>query len=191
MGDPLPARHHEQIARTPLEGSAAQPGAAMAFDHRKRGGVGGAIARGLKSLRQQLDEGADGRHCKVAGFGLETSASGRGRHPFIARPGLLQRLAGIAVGIVEDRPGRGPLLVDRQQIVAVTETAPAGRVTFCWSSSDPSANDASKNCTIGISSPSSQNIGCRDLVAVVVPGHRQRDHEVAGEIAVIAVHRPA
>src|SRR5947209_16533442 len=65
--DPLPARHHEQIARTPLKGLFANPRASLAFDRREYRGVGGTIARRLEAFRQQLDEGADGRHRKIAG----------------------------------------------------------------------------------------------------------------------------
>src|SRR5258705_10161576 len=55
VGDPVPARHHEQVARTPLKGLLADPRAALALDRREYGGVGRAIARGLESLRHQLD----------------------------------------------------------------------------------------------------------------------------------------
>ena len=67
MGYPLPARRHEQIARAPLKRLLADPGAAAALDRGEYGGVGGTIARGLETLRQQLDEGADGRHREIAG----------------------------------------------------------------------------------------------------------------------------
>src|ERR1700716_508633 len=39
VGDPLPARHHEQVARAPFEGLLADPRAALAFDRREHGGV--------------------------------------------------------------------------------------------------------------------------------------------------------
>src|SRR5271163_4847427 len=52
VGDPLPARHHEQVARAPLEGLLADPRASLAFDRTKYRGVGGAIARGFESPRQ-------------------------------------------------------------------------------------------------------------------------------------------
>src|SRR3979490_117715 len=67
VGDPLPARHHEQVPRAPLESLFADPRPAAAFDRREYRGVGGAIARGLESLRQQLNESADGRHREIAG----------------------------------------------------------------------------------------------------------------------------
>src|SRR5713226_5708603 len=70
VGDPLPARHHEQVARTPLESLFADPRPPLAFDRGEYRGVGRAIARGLETLRQQLDEGADGRHRKIAGLGI-------------------------------------------------------------------------------------------------------------------------
>src|SRR5260370_13748117 len=50
VGDPLPAWHHEQIARTPLEGLLADPRTSTAFDRRDYRGVGRAVARGLEAL---------------------------------------------------------------------------------------------------------------------------------------------
>src|ERR1700744_4277855 len=38
VGHPLPARHHEQVARAPFEGLLADPGAPLAFDRREHGG---------------------------------------------------------------------------------------------------------------------------------------------------------
>src|SRR5450631_3608254 len=70
MRDPLPARHHEQVARAPVEGLLADPRASAPFDRREHRRVGGTIARGLESLRQQLNEGADGRHSEIAGLGV-------------------------------------------------------------------------------------------------------------------------
>src|SRR6267142_2651391 len=48
VGDPLPARHHEQVARAPFERLLADPRAPLAFDRGEYGGVGCAIARGFK-----------------------------------------------------------------------------------------------------------------------------------------------
>src|SRR5713101_5236165 len=70
VGDPLPARHHEQVARAPLESLLADPRTTLALNCREYRGVGGAIARGLETLRQQLDEGADGRHREITGLGI-------------------------------------------------------------------------------------------------------------------------
>ena len=70
MGDPVPARHHEQVARAPLESLLADPRTPLAFDRREHRGIGRAIARGLETLRQQLDEGADGRHREIARLGI-------------------------------------------------------------------------------------------------------------------------
>src|SRR6266849_5528522 len=52
VGDPLPARHHEQVARTPLESLLADPRTTLAFDRGEYRGVGRTIARGLEALRQ-------------------------------------------------------------------------------------------------------------------------------------------
>src|SRR5665213_2081683 len=144
VGDPAPARHDEQIARAPFESLVADPASAMALDRGEHGGVGRTIARGLETFRQQLDEGADGRHREIPGLGIgEFQLQTVAGVPLAALPGLLQRLAGVAVGIVEDRRRlRGALLVDRQQIVTVaSKLSPGGFVIFCWSSFDPSAKD--------------------------------------------------
>src|SRR5882672_9435853 len=69
VGDPLPARHHEQVARAPLKSLVADPCAALALDRGKYRGVGRTIAGSLETLRQQLDEGSDRRHRKIAGLG--------------------------------------------------------------------------------------------------------------------------
>src|ERR1700722_11940361 len=50
--DPLPARHHEQVAWSPFEGLIADPRATLAFDRREHGGIGRTIARGPETLRQ-------------------------------------------------------------------------------------------------------------------------------------------
>src|SRR6266849_9210575 len=47
VGDPLPARHHEQVARTPFESLLADPRAPLAFDRREHRGVRRTIARGF------------------------------------------------------------------------------------------------------------------------------------------------
>src|SRR5262245_61098756 len=128
MRDPAPARHHEQIARAPLKGLVADAGAALAFDRSEYGGVGGAIARGLETLRQQLDEGADGRHGVVAGLGIgEFQLQSVTGIPLVTGLGALQRLTGMGIGIVEDRRGLGlPGLADRQEVVTVAGKAVAG-----------------------------------------------------------------
>src|SRR5450759_4558842 len=43
VGDPLPARHHEQVARTPFEGLIADPRTSLALDRREHGRIGCAI----------------------------------------------------------------------------------------------------------------------------------------------------
>src|SRR6204780_5818548 len=49
VGDPLPARHHEQVARAPFKTLLADPRAALALDRGEHRGVRGAITRGLES----------------------------------------------------------------------------------------------------------------------------------------------
>jgi hypothetical protein len=74
------------------------------------------------------DEGADGRHREVAGLGIgELQFQAVAGVPLVANLGLLERLAGVMIGIVEDRRGpRRALLVDRKQVVAVAGKAVAG-----------------------------------------------------------------
>ncbi len=120
-------------------------------------------ARFRKSLRQELDEGADGRHRELAGHrvGVAQLQPVAGITRFACLRSL-QSFAGVGIGIIEHRRGlRGSLVVDRQQVVAIT----GGDCLRCAARSrllvlaKPSANEASKNCTTGMSSPSGQNIG--------------------------------
>src|SRR3974390_1463665 len=94
VGHPVPARHHEEVARAPFEGLLADPRASPAFDGGEHGGIRRAVARGAESLRQKLDEGADGRHREIAGFRIgEFQFQAVAGIPFLARLCMLQRLA--------------------------------------------------------------------------------------------------
>src|SRR4051794_13342589 len=99
MGDPVPARDDEQVAGTPLKGLIANARPSLTLNRRENAGVGGSIARSLESLRQQLDEGADGRHREIAGLRVrELKLQPMAGVPFAARFRSLQRLARVAIG---------------------------------------------------------------------------------------------
>src|SRR5262245_39897028 len=67
----LPARHHEDVARLPLDDEVcAYPAASVPFDRYEDGRVSRSVSYGLESLRQQLDERGDRRHRIPAGDGL-------------------------------------------------------------------------------------------------------------------------
>src|SRR4051812_44675707 len=121
VGDPLPARRHEDVLRAPGESLAVDDGSAAALDDGEHGGVRAAIGCRLEALGQELHEGGDGRHGRAATdrvdvAHLETVAGVPGLTPAHG----LQGLAGPCIGIVEDRGGRpAGLVVHGQQVSAV------------------------------------------------------------------------
>src|SRR5262249_20422760 len=60
VGHPVPARHHEEVARAPFEGLLADPRATPAFDGGEHGGIRRAVALGAEPRLRQLDDGAGG-----------------------------------------------------------------------------------------------------------------------------------
>ncbi len=187
MRVPQPARHHEDVARAPGERRLrsiriGDDGAALAFDHREHRAVGRAVRACDESLGQKLHERAHRRHrpAAVDRIGVAQLESVTGV-PLGRAPHRLQRLAGARVGVIEHRRGqRLALVADRQQARAVARERIAlrsrQRMGVVGIALGERGIEQAHDRNIEPVHPHHRPVA---LVAVVVPGPRRRDDEVA------------
>src|SRR3990170_1758293 len=101
-----PRGHDEGIARLEVEFLPGDDCGSRSLHHGKYGAVGRAASLAGEALRQELEEGADGRHRRPAGERIDElhpPAVAGGRGLVLCQPG--KRRAAARIGIVED--GRG------------------------------------------------------------------------------------
>ncbi len=181
-----PRGHDEGVARPELEALARDLGAAMAFDHAVDRAVGRAVRLAREALGQQLQVGGDGRHRRAAGQRVDVAQ-------LVAQPGigrflllqLGQRLAAACIGVVEDRRGLRRMVVPhRHHVVAEAREAVAlgprhvlhlGVVVL----GEAGVEEAQHRDVEAVEPDHRLHHALDALVAMVVPGPRGRDDEVA------------
>src|SRR4051812_47299614 len=103
MADRVPAWHHENILRSPLNHLVTYARATTTLHWHEHSRIGRTIAAGGKTLWEQLDEGAHRRHGIIAidRIGVSHLDPMTGI-PFVAGFEFLERFTSVGVGIVEN-----------------------------------------------------------------------------------------
>src|SRR5579883_1666945 len=183
---PHPARRDENIVRSPGEALLADPGTAAPLDADEDRAGGRAVRGGLEALRQELDEGRDGRHRVIAGdrigvFHLEAVPPAP-RRPL---PHRLQCRPRPRIGVAEDGRARpSAIVLDRQQVRAVARRGIALGLrrrrrlarTRCRALAEARLEEL-HDVNVETVEP---DHGSRSGIAVVVPGPGRGDDEVDG-----------